>query len=329
MTRTSRGLLELIALGLLVGGCVDATVSSDAIRTKGIWASFNIKATKDGRARATAELRVGGETGTVIDDLIAPDKLTFQIADGEKEELGTSCEENNIYCTANVAEPVAGKLVTFGFDRGDADENALDSTVKMPAAFEVGTDVENLVRGGDLPIEVTGSSSSVQWKVKGDCVWGASGTLSAGRIPAKAFESPASDEEEDCDVVITFTRSATGDLDPNFGKGGEVTATQERQLTLFTLAPGSAVSPVVDPTSEPDASSEPGDAGIGAADGGADASAAPDSGVGADAGADGGTGQSGMLESSVDAAATSNAGSTDAEDAGVDGGRSDAGSLPG
>lgn len=209
---------------------------------------------------------MGGYNGTVVDDLVPPDKLTFQVDDGEPEELTTSCPKKNTFCTGNIAEKIAGKALTFAFDRDDEDENALDSNVKMPAAFEVATEVDDLVRGEALPIDVTGSSSGLRWEVGGECIWDASGTLSGGEIPAEAFDSPDSEEADNCEVTVTFTRETTGDVDPNFGKGGEITAIQERKFTVFTLAAGSVVSP--GNSSDASTSSDLEDAATSAADAG-------------------------------------------------------------
>ncbi len=189
--------------------------------------------------------------------------------------LRRPAQKNLVFCSENIAKDLSSKKLTFAFDRDDADENALDSTVTMPPAFEVATDVEDFVRGEALPIEVTGSSSSLRWEVEGDCIWGTSGTLSGDKIPADAFDSPKSDEEDNCEVLVTFTRTATGDLDPNFGKGGEIQAIQERKFTVFALAPGAGVSPD-DSTSESSSSSS-GDAGTSEPDVTHDA-AAPSSG---------------------------------------------------
>src|SRR5690606_38020370 len=119
--------------------------------------------------RATAQRRVGGENGTVIDELVPPDELTFQIADGAAERLTSSCERENTFCTGNISENIESKVLTFAFDRDDEDESALDSSVKMPVGFRVESAVEDLVRGNDLPVEVSGSKSGLRWEVKGDC----------------------------------------------------------------------------------------------------------------------------------------------------------------
>jgi hypothetical protein len=319
MTKAFRGLVGLIAVGLL-GGCTDATVSSSSVRTKGLWASFNVTATRDGATRATAQLRVGGDNGTVVDDLDAPDELTFQVEKQQVEKLTTSCPKENTFCSQNISDDLSGKVLTFAFDRGDEDENALDSTVKMPDSFAVRAGVTQLVRGQDLPITVTGSSSSLRWELVGDCIWPESGTLSGGKIPAAAFDSRASRQDEDCDVRVTFTRSANGKLDPQFGEGGQIKAVQERSFTLFTLA-SSPVSPG-DPSSDAGSSSGSTDAGVvtnadagsTGVDSGADASDATDAGVTLDAGAT----QDAASDAAalVDAAAPDAASVSDAGDAG-------------
>jgi hypothetical protein len=155
----------------------------------------------------------------------------------------------------------------------------------MPKAFEVSVIDDEVVRGvDDVEVTISGDSKSIRYELSGDCIWNANGTLTDGKIPASKIDAHASDEDENCDVTVVLTRTAEGNLDPNFGKGGQIVAIQERTFTFFSLArttppvgtpdAGESSSDATNSSdtssvgSAPDAGDDSGDAGVSSDDGG-------------------------------------------------------------
>lgn len=316
MKTSHLGLLGLVLCAAPLGACNETAVGTDTVRTKGLWASIEVKSTGPS-TKLTAELRVGGSRGTPAYPLTGADELLVSVDGSAEVSLDETCPDENTFCTGNLGN-ISGKEVRLNFDRGSEQENAPNSTVTMPEAFEVSAKDQDVVRGEeDVLLTITGNSRSLEYKVSGSCIWTEEGTVTDGKIPASAITSPNSDQDEDCDVNVVVRRTSVGDLDPNFGKGGHIVAVQERKFTFFSVA--KVTPPVGSPdagdsssTNEPDSSST-------------GTTSAPDAGGDAAVSSDGGSSSSdtatdGGVDASTDAAATgsgdTSANVSDAGDAG-------------
>jgi hypothetical protein len=259
-----------------LGACNKTAVGSDTVRTKGIWASMEVKSTGPSTT-LTAQLFVGSGTGTPIFPLVAPDDLRVSIGGGAEQSLTETCKLDQAFCTGNLGD-IGGEKVVVNFDRGQAAENAPNSNVVMPEAFEVSVDDDEVVRGvDDIDLDISGSSKSLRYKVSGSCIWSEDGFVTDGAIPASAITSPASEVDEDCEIEVVITRSVEGTVDPAFGKGGKIVAVQERAFTVFSLAKADTPDPSTSSgatssavtgssTSETASATAPGDAGPDASD---------------------------------------------------------------
>lgn len=304
MRNLNLGLLGLVLAGVQMAGCTEPSVGSDTVRTKGLWASFEVKSTGPS-TKVTAQLRVGGSSGTVVSTLVAPDELRVSVDDGPEENLGVNCPGENTFCSDNLGD-IGGKEVRVNFDRDEPVENAPNSNVEMPEAFEVSVADDEVVRGvDDVEVTVKGSSASLRYEVKGDCIWTNEGFISDGKIPASAIEALSSRKEEDCDVSVTVRRTSEGTLDPAFAKGGKIVAVQERKFEFFSVAKAGSPDPTTDVT-PPDA---------GETTSSQTSSSAPDAGDAGDAGPnDGGASET----SSADSTATGDSGAETSGDGGGD-----------
>ncbi len=324
MKTSHLGLLGLVLCAAPLGACNETAVGTDTVRTKGLWAAIAVKSTGPS-TKLTAELRVGGSRGTPAYPLTGADELLVSVDGSAEVNLDETCPDENTFCTGNLGN-ISGKEVRLNFDRGSEQENAPNSTVTMPDAFEVSVKDQDVVRGEeDVVLTISGSSRSLEYRVSGSCIWTEEGTVTDGKIPASAITSPNSDKDEDCDVNVVVTRTATGELDPNFGKGGHIVAVQERKFTFFSVA--KVTPPVGSPdagdsssTGEPDASSTD---GTSAPDAGGDGGTSSDAGSSSsDTASDGGSDAStdtdaGAASGSGDTSSdTSSANASDAGDAG-------------
>lgn len=314
MKTSHLGLLGLILVAAPLGACSETAVGTDTVRTKGLWAAFEVKSTGPS-TKLTAKLRVGGSSGTPAYPLTGADELLYSVDGSAEAGFDETCEQSNTFCTGNLGD-ISGKTLRVNFDRGSDVENAPNSTVKMPKAFDVAAKNDELVRGvDDVELTISGGSSGLRYRVTGDCIWTEEGTITDNAIPASKITSPRSDANEDCDVQVVVTRTVEGDLDPNYGKGGQIVAIQERKFTFFSLA--NANPPVTTPdaggTTDVSSSDTSGDAGIADAgdvtdDGGVNTE---DGGVNTDAGGssiDGGEASSDVLDASTGASSSTSSG---------------------
>lgn len=243
---TKIGLIALFALGL--AGCKDEKVESEDIRTSGIWASFEVKATGNGKASVESELRVGGDSGTVI-ELTGEDKLVCTAAETSKT-LGKS---GNAY-KASLPIDAGGTLFTFAFNRGDEDEAAPNSNVTLPDPFTIAgvTSAQEVSRAAQLTVtwEASATADPMKWELDGDCLFSTDGKVATDGTLTLAGDdfNPTLTAEEgakagdaskaNCSAKLCIERKRTGTLDPAFAEeeGGEIHAIQ-RRCTSFISVP--------------------------------------------------------------------------------------------
>lgn len=322
-------LLGLVAVGALSVACTDTTVGSDTVRTKAIWASFEVKATGPS-SRLVAKLYVGGPSSdAVVYPLVPPDELRVSVNGGAEELLSATCAEANSFCSGGLGD-ISGDEIRVNFDRDSDTDSAPNSVVTMPKAFQVAIEDDEVVRGEEaVVLKLSGEARNLKYRVSGDCIYTRSDNLNSnGTIPASAIRSPSFDADEECEVTVTLTRTVEGTIDANFGKGGKIVAIQERSVKFTSTLSSEPPPPDAGDTdtsaastdtsaSAPDAGdsgeissgdSSSGDGGLGSDDGGLD------SGVASDTTTD--TGSS--TETSEDDAGTSSSESD--PDAGADAG---------
>jgi hypothetical protein len=233
--------LGLVAVGAFSAACADTTVGSDTIRTKGIWASFEVKSTGPS-SRLVAKLYVGGpNSDAIVYPLVPPDELRVSVNGGEEEILSATCQEENSYCSGGLGD-IGGEEVRVNFDRDSTTDSAPNSTVTMPEAFQVSIEDDEVVRGQEaVVLKLSGEARNLKYKVDGDCIFTHSDNLNAdGTIPASAIDSASFDEDEECEVTVTLTRTVEGSIDAAFGKGGRIVAIQERKVKFTSTVSSGA-----------------------------------------------------------------------------------------
>jgi hypothetical protein len=243
---TKIGLIALFALGLV--GCKDETVESEDIRTSGIWASFEVTATGNGKASVESELRVGGKSGTVI-ELTGEDKLVCTAAETSK----TLSKSGNAY-KATFPVEAGGTLFTFAFHRGDEDEGAPNSYATLPDPFTIAgvTSTQEVSRAAPLTVtwEAGASADPTKWELDGDCLFPTRGkvatdgtlTLSGDdfnpTLTAEEGAKSGDTKKSNCSAKLCIERERKGILDPAFAneEGGRISAIQ-RRCTSFISVP--------------------------------------------------------------------------------------------
>jgi hypothetical protein len=134
--------------------------------------------------------------------------------------------------------------------RRGVDEGAPNSSVRMPAPFELTSFPEGDVsRTADLMVtwDTATDDDEMNWLISGECIESESGPLQAGAtqllIGAGSLQKRQPDPNmpgmvipDSCLATITIERETEGSIDPGFEEGGSFGARQVRQ-TQFTTAP--------------------------------------------------------------------------------------------
>jgi hypothetical protein len=138
--------IVILAAGLsLSGGC--AVVESEDVKTSGMWAHFVIDHHPDDQVVAWAVLRVGGQTGTIID----------MVGDDYLEVNGTRMTEyveviTNFHWNRAVITPDPDGIYDFTFNRVD---ETVTSYVTTPAFPTIISTVPDITLNAGTNLEVT------------------------------------------------------------------------------------------------------------------------------------------------------------------------------
>jgi hypothetical protein len=228
----------LVALALPLTGCT--SVQSAALKTSGISAEMSVVASGDGNATSTVVLHVDTNATDYV-DLSSGDSLTVT-ANAQTRTLGKTTVLGAISysATLNGGVDAENTQFTIAFNRGASDVSAPASTVSLPKPFTItgpaGT--ATLSRANDTVTIMldSGSSDTLTYDVDGSCVTVKNG-VSVGNdtgsitIPKGTLVNSAATTTA-CPVKITVHRNRVGHLDPAFGAGGNITASQARTIAF-------------------------------------------------------------------------------------------------
>lgn len=229
---------SLIALVLIasVPGLVACTedVNSNDIKTHGMYAGIRAVAHGDGTADVTVDLRVGGNSGTVV-DLVAGDQLVAT-SNGTSTVLA---HKGNDY-QARIPSVVGGTEIQVAFERGQDDVSAPNSLVVLPEDYNITapTADASVSRATEVAVSWSPTSSDgMSWDVDGDCIFADSGNLSGGASSvAVKLDPTTTDQNNSCTVTFCLNRTRAGQVDSAFGEGGKFEAVQ-RRCVKFTSTP--------------------------------------------------------------------------------------------
>ncbi len=215
-------------------GCSEEDVDSSAIRTDGIYAYFELVG-NGARTEVTADLRVGGDNGTLID------------LDGEDELVVTSGDENRKMSgrdgkySVTMSGSEDEQEFTMAFNRGPDDVGAPDSTATLPRGFTLsGIDGgEEISRADAVTVtwDPSGTGDDMYWSLDGDCLWeehGRMGDSGSIDLTASNYDVQMDEEETTCSATLTIERRRSGNLDSRYGEGGGVMAIQRRRISFMS-----------------------------------------------------------------------------------------------
>jgi hypothetical protein len=220
--------MVILAAGLsLYGGC--AVVESEDVKTSGMWAHFVIDHHPDDEVIAWAVLRVGGQTGTIID----------MVGDDYLECNGTRMIEyvepiTNFHWNRAEIQPDAQGIYEFTFNRVD---ETVTSYVTTPAVPFILDTVPDVTLTASTRIEVTWDATEpgehVNFFVWGTCIediWDME-NLDDGEHVLPELVDIDPQNPSDCTVSLELRRWVGGDVAAEF-KGGYTEAKRMDGLTF-------------------------------------------------------------------------------------------------
>ena len=225
----------ILALGLL--GCSEEVESTD-IRTSGIYPEFTVTASGDGTSDVEVRLKVGGSNSNTLLELRGDDTLEVT-AEGETKTL--EGRSGNRY-TASFDVDAGGTEFIFAFLRGDQDDSAPMSTVRLPEPFEMEVTSTEVVRTVDA-VEFTwepDGDGDMEFEVQGDCFFFETGETpddGSHSVSADDLVGPGEDDGEECTGTVDLARGQSGSIDDAFTEGGRIRAYQVRRDTFRSLPP--------------------------------------------------------------------------------------------
>jgi hypothetical protein len=228
---------KLCVLALLASGCAK-TESSDLL-TSGIYADLSAHATGAGTTTVYATLYVDNPSNLNFVELTGNDQLIASY--GGQHQVMSQVELLNIVShSAEFSTDADGTAFQIALERS-IDAGAPMSTVTLPPKFTLGPAPAAASRAAAMTLTWSpgGSSDAMTWKATGDCIGDVQGviagdpgtvTIPAGMMTKRQGQNVA----DSCMVSLTVTRSHPGVLDPHFTRGGTVTGSQDRVVSMMS-----------------------------------------------------------------------------------------------
>ncbi|MGM0595509.1 MAG: hypothetical protein ACQES9_00565 [Myxococcota bacterium] len=198
-----------------IGAC--STTESENVKTSGIWAHYRIVENTDGEIYGYAVLRVGGNTGTMV-DLVGDDTVE---CNGVKLTEYVEPITNYRWNRAQVSED-PDNLYDFTFYRVDEE---VTTTLELPAPPFIETlSATELYDGDDLTIGWDNSSPGdyVDISLTGVCINDVNqiSLEDDGEYTFSNITMMDTTQETDCDVNIKISRIYEQDINSAF-QGGQ------------------------------------------------------------------------------------------------------------
>lgn len=231
-----------------LGACSSTT--SDNVATQGINADIDVFANGSGRTFVDAELEVGdGGIGRTSLELAPGDVLTVT-ANGIQKTMTEDVSIIGRFRYAAIFDfDDAGTMFTVSFSRNNG-TNAPNSNVILPEGFVVQSPLNNDVfsQAEDIPIQWMPSGTSIvpDIDVSLSCTTTSgiaftatqnvtlSGDTGVASLPvASVIPIGTLDNNRLCDGEVHFSRWRRGNLDANYGEGGDITAEHIKRARFF------------------------------------------------------------------------------------------------
>jgi len=230
--------------------CGCSSTTSDNVATQGIHADIDVFANGNGTTVVDAELEVGSDgLGRTSLQLSPGDTLTVTANGIQKPMLEDFSFIGRFRYVASFDFDDAGTMFTVSFVRNNG-MNAPNSNVTLPDGFNVTSPQSNDVfsQADDIPIVWTPADTSIvpSIHVSLSCTTTSglmftdtdpvtlSGDTGVTSYPVAAVIPIGTlDTSRLCEGEVHFSRSQRGNLDPNYGEGGDIIAEHIERAQFF------------------------------------------------------------------------------------------------
>ena len=239
-------LISLLALSF--AGC--SQTSSENVTTQGIYADIRVIAQGNGATVVKAQLQVGGGGAARTQLILAPgDKLTATANGIQKTMVRDTSLVGEVEYWASFSFDDADTIFTVAFSRTNG-TSAPNSNVSLPDGFVVMLPASSTVFKTGEVIDVvwapSGTATVPSISITVDCVFTTGIFISQSRnlspstdsgtssIPvASVIPSGPIDMSQLCEGTVYLSRQRYGNLDPNYGEGGLISAEHHNRGTFF------------------------------------------------------------------------------------------------
>lgn len=236
-------LILIMGAGAASVGC-QTKVDSSSVLSTGVSAKIVVTAQGHGTSQATAVLKVGDVNSNTNLDLQGTDSIVASSGNTAQTMGKTIILGFETYSTSfNGVDVDADETPYIVALRRTLDKGAPNSTCSLPKGFAISAPVPNATfsrANDDIVITWTqpGAPEKMSYSLSGSCIQSDSkdlstdtGTLTLAKGSIRPFDSS---KLETCDLTITIDRTRAGQLDPGYGKGGNIDCRQERILQVRT-----------------------------------------------------------------------------------------------
>lgn len=228
----------LISVLFFISACTE-DVDSEDIHTSGMYAKMEINASDIDASHIKVTLLVGGENSNTYVNLTAGDEIIATLNDSTSQTLTKQKSGGEITYQTTFSETDAGNAAKYDISFSRPNEtDAPNSTVTLPANItQMALDKTEFSRLDDsvtLTWDGLNNSKKLTVKINGTCIKekidtvtdNGLYTLNAGSL------SNLNQNAQNCAIDFTLSRSASGQLDSNFGEGGEISADVSNTISI-------------------------------------------------------------------------------------------------
>ena len=236
----------IFGLACFTAGCCGMcaeTTRSENVRTEGMSLHARVDARDGGKkTEISATLRAGGVLSNLFPQVVAPDRIEARVgADAHPLAFAHNMIATPGY-VATIPGDAGGQTIEIHFLRS-GNTTAAGTRVVMPPGLTI-----TAPRAGEtfspvrpaLTITWTSTSPSplpTSFSVSGACILPRQGDLAPdpGRLDLVLAAAPPPDGgpyPSRCDVTIRLERQQRGTVDPAFGEGGSILASQSRERVI-------------------------------------------------------------------------------------------------
>ncbi len=234
---------------LFLTGCSET--ESENVRTRGIHADIDVYATGNGNTSVSAKLTVGSGLGGTDLELTGGEQLTAT-ANGNTQTLSKSSSLIDVEykTTFDFDIPETEFIVSYIREDGADAEN---SVVVIPFAMNILAPEDGSHISTDDTITFRWEPYDLEDEIKLSIIFDCCETQSCntdtyftesktnfndtGEVSFTVMGLFGSQNPEDyvggCELNVALIRSRPGEIDPNYGEGGNITAKQSREITLY------------------------------------------------------------------------------------------------